>query len=130
MSMEQAKYNDFDRTVIGGGIGREMDNIKSGIRYPQQECSIGAIGIGVPTGKETAVDQIVQLREHVNTLHEMFTVLEQKLSPVRYLSPQCAEEKLNKSCNGSELRQALADQNERLMALRIRLNILMDEIDL
>lgn len=119
---------EFDRTVIGGiggGIGREMDNIKSGIRYPQQECSIG-----VPTGKETAVDQIVQLREHVNTLHEMFTVLEQKLSPVRYLSPQCAEEKLNKSGNGSELRQALADQNDRLMALRIRLNILMDEIDL
>ena len=116
---------EFDRTVIGGGIGREMDNIKSGIRYPQQECSIG-----VPTGKETAVDQIVQLREHVNTLHEMVTVLEQKLSPVRNLSPTCCEKEAEKPRNGSELRIALSDQNDRLRALRYRLNGLMDEIDL
>lgn len=116
---------EFDRTVIGGGIGREMDNIKSGIRYPQQEC-----GIGVPIAKESVIDQIVQLRENINTLHEMFTALEQKLSPVRNIGPTCCDKEMDRPSNGSELRLALSDQNDRLMALRVRLNEVIGEIDL
>ena len=93
--------------------------------YPQQEC-----GIGVPVSKEGTVDQIVQLRENINTLHEVLTALEQKLTPVRNFSPECCEKEMEQPRNGSELRQALADQNDRLRALRYRLSELMDEIDL
>ena len=104
-------------TILNGGY-RTTD-------YPQQECNIG-----VPTPAESALDQIVQLRENVNTLHEMFTILEQRLLPVRYLSPQCCEKEMDKIRNGSDLRIALYDQNDRLMALRVRLTGLMEEIDL
>lgn len=106
-------------------FSREMDYIKPETRYPQQEC-----GIGVPVSKDGTADQIVQLRENINMLHELFTSLEQKLAPVRNFSPTCCEKEADKARNGSELRQALADQNDRLRVLRYRLNELMEEIDL
>lgn len=104
----------------------EGDKVYNG-GYAQKECTIG---IGTPISKESTIDQLIQLRENVSTLHEMLTLLEQKLNPIRNFSPTCCEKEAERPRDGSELRQSLADQNDRLRVLRYRLNGLMEEIDL
>lgn len=107
----------------------------AGERYPEQPKQRGGYtqeSYGrVETPRKGIADELQTLRELISATHEYMTMLEQKTTSFRRMTPQCeAKEQKVPRQYGSELTEELSAQNERLQALCTRMSIVIEEIDL
>lgn len=102
-------------------FAREMDYVRpervgSGTIEPKQPKNVGI--------------ELATLRDNVEKAHDLLSVLEDRLRPIRCPAPQCNEKEKSPTPIGSELREAMAEQNVRLRVLVSRISYMIDEIDL
>lgn len=101
--------NAFSEARVGGGMYVEQSPMSS---------------------PKNVVDELVALRDNVSRAHELLSVLEDRLRPIRRPAPQCPEKDAVPKQIGSELRESMVEQNAKLRALIGRISYMIDEIDL
>lgn len=117
------------RAATGGAAmfegGRERD-----YKMPVNERTLGPELCSPKTQRPQSItDELVRLRDNVNYLHEIMTVLEQRTSMFSRPVPCQAEIEKEPKRQGSEVQNVLADQNDRLDVLKNRLNYAIDTLD-
>lgn len=105
--------------MIGQAFNERSDRLERGVERVQE-----------PVIPKNIVTEMNDLRDFVTQAHELFSVLEDRTRPVRFPTPQCVKDDKALCGGGSELRGALADQNDRLRVLVCRIATMIDEIDL
>jgi hypothetical protein len=121
--IEQCEMGRADRPYES--FAREMDYVKPEMNT-FREARVG----GEPKQPKNVAIELATLRENMEKAHNLLSVLEDRLRPIRCPAPQCAEKEGVPKQIGSELREAMAEQNMRLRALVGRISYMIDEIDL
>lgn len=107
----------YEQRILGVGVKPTI--MQQSVEPPAMTADIGNI-----------LEQFANMRENINNVHEVCSMLEQKLESVRDHLPVQEGKPLEQHVHGSELRRALMEQNDRLIALRNRLMNLVSEVDL
>ena len=106
-------------------FAREMDYVKPEMNT-FRETRVGS----EPKQPKNVGNELVTLRQNMEKAHDLLSVLEDRLRPIRCPAPTCQEKDTSPTPIGSELREAMAEQNMRLRVLVSRISYMIDEIDL